>query len=98
MVNNPNIGFRSYSNSPEEKEVIGLLKSNNKLVIDLISLFTINDCKVKTNVVETFGKLGITQSSIDELNQILYEISINREENTFQQGSLVMNQLVIRLL
>lgn len=82
LVNNPNLELGCYTASFKEKNALKLLKNNKKLIIDLISLFTIHETNVKQNVVGTFGKLGIAQSSVDTLNQILYEISFNKEEIT----------------
>lgn len=78
LANNFNIVLRCYTNSPEENSSIWLLKDNNRLIIDLVSLFTIHETNTKENIIKTFGKLGIAQSSMDVLNQVLYETSLYR--------------------
>ncbi|GAB4312689.1 MAG: tetratricopeptide repeat protein [Methanobacteriaceae archaeon] len=78
VVSNPNLGLRCYTKSPQEKEAIKLLKHDKKLIIDLVSLFTIHEANVKENIIKTFGKLGISQSSVDVLNQILYQLMTYR--------------------
>lgn len=78
VVNNPELGLRCYTHSNQENNAIKLLKTNRRLVIDLVSLFTIHELDVKENIINAFGKLGIVQSSIDVLNQILYQVSANR--------------------
>lgn len=78
IVNNSELVLRCYTNSPQENNALKLLKNDNKLIIDLISLFTIHELNVKENVINTFRKLGIVQSSVDVLKQILYQVSANR--------------------
>lgn len=78
IVNNPNFGLRCYTKTSQEKEAIKLLKQDKKLIIDLISLFTIHETNVKENITKTFGKLGIAQSSVDVLNQILHQLTSYR--------------------
>jgi nucleoside phosphorylase/tetratricopeptide (TPR) repeat protein len=78
VVSNHELGLRCYTNSDQENNAIKLLKNNHRLVIDLVSLFTIHELGVKENIINAFGKLGIAQSSIDVLNQILYQVSANR--------------------
>lgn len=78
VVNNPELGLRCYTNSTKENNALKLLKNNNRLVIDLVSLFTIHELDVKENIINAFGKLGIVQSAIDVLNQILYQVAANR--------------------
>ena len=59
----------------ELNAALKLLKNGNiTLVIDLISIMTIYDFKVHNIVVETFGKLGIAQSTIDDIQQKIYEL------------------------
>ena len=60
----------------EERDMaLKLLENQNvTLVIDLVSLMTIYDLKVHNIVVETFGKLGIAQSTIDDIQQKIHEL------------------------
>ena len=64
------------SGDAEERNIaLKLLENQNiTLVIDLVSLMTIYDLKVYNIVVENFGKLGIAQSTIDDIQQKIYEL------------------------
>lgn len=78
VVSNPELGLRCYTNTTQENNAIKLLKNKHRLIIDLVSLFTIHELDVTENIINAFGKLGIVQSSIDVLNQILYQVAANR--------------------
>ncbi len=70
------VGIRCCGGNEREREVaLELLQNQNiTLVVDLITLMNIYVLEVHDIVVETFGKLGIAQSTIDEIRQKIYEI------------------------
>ena len=68
-------GIRCSQGTIEERNIaLDLLKNPNvKLVIDLIALMTIHLIGLQDRVVSTFGKLLITQSTIDEIQNCIIE-------------------------
>jgi len=86
VINNPNLSLKCYSDTTGESNNIYLLKRNKKLIIDLVSLLTINEIKIKDNIIKTFGKFGIAQSTIDEIILVLNEQIENRERDISYTG------------
>ncbi|MEN6554196.1 MAG: hypothetical protein ABFC34_15060 [Methanobacterium sp.] len=80
IVNNPNLDLKCYSKGNNENS--NVLSTANKLIIDLVSLLTIHETKTKDFVVKTFGKLGIAQSTIDEIIQALNYQKILKERGS----------------
>ena len=74
-MSKPDLGVRCSVGNPEEKsQALALLGDPQpKLVVDLISLMTIHSIGAADAVIKAFGKLGIAQSTIDELQQITNE-------------------------
>ncbi|MBI5458930.1 hypothetical protein [Methanobacterium sp.] len=78
IVNKFNLSLKCYTGSRVEKSSRVLLKNDVRLIVDLVSLLTIKELGIGEVIVNTFGKLGIAQSSVDVLNQILYESLANK--------------------
>lgn len=76
LICEEDVGIRCCEGNVLEREAaLKLLQNKNIiLVIDLISLLNISVLKIHDIVVETFGKLGIAQSTIDDIQQKNYEI------------------------
>ena len=76
LICEEDVGIRCCEgNELERKATLKLLENKSIiLVIDLITLMNISVLKIHDIVVETFGKLGIAQSTIDEIQQKIYEI------------------------
>ncbi len=75
LMGNRDLGIRcSIGDFDERKRVLNLLnQSNPKLALDIISLMTLHCLDAADIVVNTFGKLYIAQSTIDELQSIISE-------------------------
>ena len=76
LICEEDVGIRCCGGNKREREVaLKLLQNQNiTLVVDLITLMNIYVLEVHDIVVETFGKLGIAQSTIDDIQQKIYEI------------------------
>jgi hypothetical protein len=84
IVNNPDLNLKCCSD--RDKKNLLLLKNEKKLIIDLISLLTIHETKIKDVIVKSFGKLGIAQTTIDEIIQDLNEQEMLKERGSFYTG------------
>ena len=75
LMGNPELGIRNSIGEIEERSSILSLLSHSqpKLVIDFISLITLHSLDAADIVINTFGKLCIAQSTIDELQDIINE-------------------------
>ena len=75
LISNPNLGIRcSVGNFAERRQALVLLgDSQPKLIVDIISLMTLHCLEAADTVVNAFGKLGIAQSTIDLLLNIINE-------------------------
>ena len=75
LMGNPELGIRCSIGDIEERSSIlnRLNHSNPKLVVDIISLITLHSLDAADIVVRAFGKLCISQSTIDELQRIISE-------------------------
>lgn len=75
LISNPDLGIRCCIGNLEEKtQAFALLEASQpKLVVDLISLVTLHCLEAADTVVNAFGKLGVAQSTIDELQRIIHE-------------------------
>ena len=73
LMNKPDLGIRcSVGNLDESIHAQNLLKGSvSKLIVDPISLLTIHGLGAADTVVKAFGRLGIAQSTIDELQHII---------------------------
>lgn len=86
IVNNPNLDLKCYSESNGEQNNILLLNEDIKLVIDLVSLLTIHEIKVADNIAKTFGKIGISRTTLDEIIRALHEQKNLKEREFFYTG------------
>lgn len=75
LMSKPDLGVRCSTGDPKEKrQALALLGRHQvKLVVDLISLMTIHSIGAADTVIKSFGKLGIAQLTIDELQDIINE-------------------------
>ncbi len=74
LMNEPELGVRCNTGNPEERsQALVLLRDQPKLIVDLISLMTMHGLGVADTIIKAFGKLGIAQSTIDELQAIIRE-------------------------
>ncbi len=75
LMGNPQLGIRcSIEGIEERSSALNLLNHPNpKLVVDIISLITLHSLDAADIVVSAFGKLCISQSTIDELQSIISE-------------------------
>lgn len=73
LMNKPDLGIRcSVGNLDESIHAQNLLKGSvSKLIVDPISLLTIHGLGAADTVVKAFGRLGVAQSTIDELQHII---------------------------
>ena len=73
LMNKPDLGIRcSVGNLDESIHAQNLLKGHvSKLIVDPISLLTIHGLGAADAVVKAFGRLGVAQSTIDELQHII---------------------------
>ena len=75
LMGNPELGIRSSIGDIDERnDALNLLNhSKPKLVVDIISLMTLQSLDAADIVVSIYGKLCIAQSTIDELRNIIIE-------------------------
>ena len=75
LMSKPDLGIRcSVGNLEEVKQALALLEDGQfKLIVDPISLMTIHCLGAADTVVKAFGKLGIAQSTIEELQCVINE-------------------------
>ena len=73
LMNKPELGIRcSVGNLDESVQAHNLLKGReSKLIVDPIALLTIHGLGGADTVVKAFGRLGVAQSTIDELQDII---------------------------
>lgn len=76
ITSNPDVGLRCcFGNEIERADASNLLKVKKpKLIVDIISLWTIYKLEVGVSIVDAFGKLGIAQSTIDYLHDRIHEM------------------------
>lgn len=77
----PDLGIRCCIGNPAERNQAHALFENSqpKLVVDIISLITLYCLEAVDPVVRAFGKLGVAQSTIDGLQQIIYETEMGSD-------------------
>ena len=75
LMSDPNLGIKCCIGNPAERIQAHALLENSqpKLVVDLISLITLYYLGATDSILKAFGKLGIAQSTIDTLLQIIHE-------------------------
>lgn len=100
LMSSPDLGIRCCVGNLEEKiQALALLENPQlKLVVDLISLITLHCLEAADIVVRAFGKLRISQSTIDELQGIINEregMWSEREGMTVgKQGDRYVKQII----
>ena len=90
LMGNRDLGIRcSIGDFDERKRVLNLLnQSNPKLALDIISLMTLHCLDAADIVVNTFGKLYIAQSTIDEIQSVISE----REEMWSKREGMIVEK------
>lgn len=76
MVSRPDLGVRSSIGTKEERDnSMAVLRKNKevKLVIDAISIFTIHELDIADEVIKNYGRMGIAQSTIDLIKEMIFE-------------------------
>ena len=88
LISNPDLGIRCCVGNLEEKtQAFALLEASHpKLVVDLISLVTLHCLGAADTVVDAFGKLGVAQSTIDELQRIIHEKEVGSDRERMIVG------------
>jgi len=72
LIHNDDIGLKCCTGSVTERQyALSLLNQNFKLVVDFISLMTIHGISAQDLIVKNFGEIGIAQSTLDLLNEII---------------------------
>ena len=73
LMNKPDLGIRCSAGDLEESIQAHNLLENpvSKIIVDPISLLTIHRLGAADTVVKAFGRLGVAQSTIDELQHII---------------------------
>lgn len=76
LMNHPDTPIRVALGTKEEIETsVSLIESVDqpKLIIDITSLISIHELGIEDKIIEGYGKLGITQSTIDLINETISE-------------------------
>ena len=100
LISNPDLGVRcSVGDFEEGRHVLAPLEdSQPKLVVDIISLMTLHCIEAIDTVVKAFGKLGIAQSTIDLLLNIINEqkgMWLEREAiSPWKEGGKYINYII----
>jgi cellulose synthase operon protein C len=70
---------RSCVGTAEEREqAIAILRGSHGLLLDGLTAFNAFNLNVQTPLMQTFGRLGITQATIDSLNALIAEREMGR--------------------
>lgn len=105
LMSLPNVYVRVALGTKDEYEAsINLIKSfeKPKLIVDVTALITIHGIGVADKVVEHFGKLGITQTTIDLINETISDrrgmkakgfMSIAKEGESFVKEEISPEQV-----
>ena len=98
LISNPDLGIRCCVGNLEEKtQAFTLLEASQpKLVVDIIALITLHCLEAADTVVNAFGKLGVAQSTIDELQRIIHEKQMGSDREGMivgKQGDRYVNTL-----
>lgn len=105
LMSLPNTHIRVALGTKEEYETsIGLMASYEKpqLIIDITALITIHGIGVADQIVKHYGKLGITQSTIDHINETISDrrgmkskgfMSIGKEGDQFVKDEITPEQI-----
>ncbi len=76
LTRNSNVGIFYFSGNPSEREEgLNLLNAKIKLIIDSIALFTVYSLNLGNFLFKKYGKLGITQSTIDLIQYAIQDCS-----------------------
>lgn len=74
MVSDPDLGLKCCHGNIEERNIaISLLDNKSKLIVDITSLMTLHCINIADIVSSTYGKLGISQSTIDLIKDTIDE-------------------------
>ena len=74
MISTPDLGIKCSNGSIEERtRAVGGLTRKPKLIIDIISLMTIQGIGAEEVIAKTYGKLGIAQATLDLITHTIAE-------------------------
>lgn len=104
MMSNPDVGVRCSRGDIDERNHASALLSQNKLrlAIDLISLLTIHSLNVSDVIVKVFGKLLITQTTIEALQNFIRDkhgleergfMTIGKEGDQFVRSEVTADEV-----
>ena len=90
LMGKPELGVRCRIGDLKERiSILDLLRqSNPKLVVDIISLMTLHCLDAADIIVNTYGKLCIAQSTIDEIQSVISE----REEMWSKREGMIVGK------
>lgn len=87
MSSSPELGiFCCQGNQEERDSALLLLGKQPRLIIDIISLLTLHGLGIADEVVKVFGQLGIAQSSIEILQNVVEEHKGMKSDGTAVLG------------
>ncbi len=74
MVSDSDLGLKCCHGNIEERNIaISLLNNKSKLIVDITSLMTLHSINTTDVVIRAYGKLGISQSTIDLIKDTIDE-------------------------
>lgn len=77
------LGIKCCIGSTEERnKALSILADRPKLIVDIPSLMTLFSIDARDIVIHVFGKLGIAQSTIDTINEIIELKSVFQSDGT----------------
>jgi nucleoside phosphorylase/transcription elongation GreA/GreB family factor len=80
LSRDPNLGiFCCSGNQNERDNALKNLNSDSKLVIDPVALYTVYSLGIGDDIVKKFGKLGITQSTLDLIHLAILDFEGHKE-------------------
>jgi len=93
LISKPDLGIKCCNGNVEERaDAANSLASNSQLIVDIISLMTMAGLDAADIIVKSFGKLGVSQSTIDLLKYTIAKrqtmeskgiLTIGKEGNQF---------------
>jgi len=79
IISKSDLGLKCCIGTVEERNsAIILLEKSPQLIVDVISLVTLYNLNIIELVVETFGKFGVAQSTLDLLKEIVRDHCISK--------------------
>jgi tetratricopeptide (TPR) repeat protein len=97
LMAEPDVGVRCCSGRTDEREeAVALTDSNCKLIVDIISLMTLNQLGIGDAIVGACGTLGVVRSTLELVDRLLSNQSIHTGEywTLGKEGGLYVRTLV----